>query len=142
MKHLIKISLILFSVNALAETFDLECISIDPSFNRSETLKIINEPNFKDVIQDGKSLLNHYSPSINATQKLLSLTVDDNYIKFEYSFDMENDQFGKVSGIHKREISRASGLMTINAHGSGAYYEQMKPQFEPQYKCSKRKNEF
>ena len=141
MKKLL-ILLLLISFSIQAEIFDLECVSIKPSHNFSETLKIIYESDYKDVIQNGKSLINYYSPEINATQNLQSLTVDDNYIKFEYSFIMDNEKLGKSQGIHQREISRATGLMIINAYGSGGFYDEMKTQHEPQYKCSKRKNEF
>ena len=140
MKKLLLILLIPISLNA--EVFDLECVSIDPKFNYSETLKIVYEPNYKDVIKDGKSLIDDYSPSINATQRLQSLTVDNDYIKFQYSFTMRNDQLGDAHGIHMREISRATGLMKIDAYGTGLIYDQLKTEFQPKYKCSKRKNEF
>ena len=142
MKKLLPLLSLCFTLTAQSQQFDLACIGEGPN-TTDQNIKIIYEPDKKEVFKDGESLNNIY-PNIRATSSLLSLTVDDSIIKFSYAFDMvdEHSDTGNFVSIHSYQINRATGLMEISAKIVGDEDRILQKTPNPKLKCSKRKNKF
>ena len=132
---------IFFISTVNSQQFDLECVGEGHTIDQN--IKIIYEPNKKEVFRNGESLDNIF-PDLKATQTLLSLNVDDHLIEFLYMYDMVDkySETGRFASVHTHKINRATGLMEIRAKivdDEDGILQKLSP---TKMKCSKRQNEF